>query len=179
MIGNGTEAGPKSPVSSPGEVRLDAAIERVGRAAAMAGGLLLIGIVAMTVISVVGRYAFNAPIPGDYEITELVCGVAVFAFFPYCHLRNANIVVEFFTARLSPRRKTVLDTLHNFAFTAVAGLIAWRLLVGGLHKLADEETTLFLDIPIYWGYFPALLGAGLLAVVCVWVLWRHIRMLRR
>ena len=69
--------------------------------------------------------------------------------------------------------------MHNFAFTAVAGLIAWRLLVGGLHKLADEETTLFLDIPIYWGYFPALLGAGLLAVVCLWVLWRHIRMLRR
>ncbi len=179
MIGNGTGAGPGSPVSGPGEARLDAAIERVGRAAAMAGGLLLIGVMAMTVISVIGRYAFNAPIPGDYEITELVCGVAVFAFFPYCHLRNANIVVEFFTAGLSPRRKTVLDTVHNFAFTAVAGLIAWRLLVGGLHKLADEETTLFLDIPIYWGYFPALLGAGLLAVVCLWVLWRHIRMLRR
>ena len=179
MIGHGTEAGAGSPVSGPGEVRLDAAIERVGRAVAMAGGVLLIGIMAMTVISVIGRYAFNAPIPGDYEITELVCGVAVFAFFPYCHLRNANIVVEFFTARLSPRRKTVLDTVHSFAFAVVAGLIAWRLLVGGLHKLADGETTLFLDIPIYWGYFPALLGAVLLTVVCVWVLWRHIRLLRR
>ncbi|MDE0385864.1 MAG: TRAP transporter small permease [Defluviicoccus sp.] len=172
MIGNSAEAG-------PGEVRFDAAIERVGRAVAMAGGLLLVGVMAMTVISVIGRYAFNAPIPGDYEITELVCGVAVFAFFPYCHLRNANIVVEFFTAKLSPRRKTALDTVHSFAFAVVAGLIAWRLLVGGLHKLADEETTLFLDIPIYWGYFPALLGAVLLTVVCVWVLWRHIRMLRR
>ena len=161
------------------ESRLAALFERVSRAAAMAGGLLLVGIMAMTVTSVIGRYAFNAPIPGDYEITELVCGVAVFAFFPYCHIRNGNIVVEFFTARLSPRRKTMLDTAHNFAFALVAGLITWRLFVGGMHKLADGETTLFLDIPIHWGYFPALLGAGLLTAVCVWVLWRHLRMLRR
>lgn len=161
------------------EARLGAWIEGLSRAAAMAGGFLLIGVMSMTVVSVIGRYAFNAPIPGDYEITELVCGVAVFAFFPYCHIRNANIVVEFFTAKLSPRRKTMLDSVHNFAFTVVAGLIAWRLFVGGMHKLADGETTLFLDIPIHWGYFPALLGAVLLTAVCVWVFYRHLRMLRR
>ena len=179
MIADSTEAGPGGPASGSPETRIGVWFERVSRTAAMAGGLLLIGVMAMTVISVVGRYAFNAPIPGDYEITELACGVAVFAFFPYCHMRNANIVVEFFTARLSPRRKTMLDTVHNFAFTVVAGLIAWRLFVGGLHKLADEETTLFLQIPIHWGYFPALLGAGLLTAVCVWVLYRHLRALAR
>ena len=177
MIGDRAEPGTPAPGSA--EARLGARLEAASRGLAIAGGLLLIGVMAMTVVSVVGRYAFNAPIPGDYEITELVCGVAVFAFFPYCHMRNANIVVEFFTARLSPRRKTVLDTVHNLAFTAVAALIAWRLLVGGLHKLADGETTLFLDIPIYWGYFPALAGAVLLTAVCGWVLWRHLRMLGR
>ncbi len=179
MIAERGEAGPGGPASGYPEARIGVWMERVSRAAAMAGGLLLIGVMVMTVISVIGRYVFNAPIPGDYEITELVCGVAVFAFFPYCHMRNANIVVEFFTARLSPRRKTMLDTLHNFAFTVVAALIAWRLCVGGLHKLADEETTLFLDIPIHWGYFPALLGAVLLTAVCAWVLYRHIRALAR
>jgi len=103
----------------------------------------------------------------------------VFAFFPYCHLKNANIVVEFFTARLHPRLKAALDTLHSFVFTGVAGLVAWRLLVGGLHKLEDGETTLFLGIPIHWGYFLALLGAGLLAAVCIWVFFRHLHRLRR
>ncbi len=179
MLADSAEAGPAGPASGSPETRIGVWFERVSRAAAMAGGLLLIGVMAMTVISVIGRYVFNAPIPGDYEITELVCGVAVFAFFPYCHMRNANIVVEFFTAQLSPRRKTILDTGHNFAFTVVAGLITWRLFVGGLHKLADEETTLFLQIPIHWGYFPALLGAGLLTAVCVWVLYRHIRAIAR
>ena len=154
-------------------------LEHLTRTVAMAGGLLLIGVMAMTVISVLGRYLFNAPIPGDYEMTELACGVAVFAFFPYGHLKNANIVVEFFTARLHPRLKTALDTVHSLAFTVVAGLVAWRLFVGGMHKLRDGETTLFLGIPIHWGYFLALLGAGLLTAVCVWVFSRYLHVFRR
>ncbi|MCY3877796.1 MAG: TRAP transporter small permease [Rhodobacteraceae bacterium] len=149
----------------------------LARALAMAGGILLIGIVVMTVISVFGRFFLNAPIPGDYEITELACGVAVFAFFPYCYMRNANIVVEFFTGRIHQRYRAVLDTVHGCVFAAVAALIAWRLLVGGVHKFEDSETTLFLGIPIWLGYFSALPGAVLLATVCVWGFFFRLRAL--
>ena len=159
--------------------RFGVCFEHLTRTVAMAGGLLLIGVMALTVLSILGRSLFNAPIPGDYELTELACGVAVFAFLPYGHLKNANVVVEFFTARLHPRLRTALDTLHSFAFTMVAGLVAWRLFVGGMHKLRDGETTLFLGLPIHWGYFLALLGAGLLTAVCVRVFSRHLRVLRR
>ena len=146
---------------------------------AIAGGLLLIGIVAMTGISVLGRYLFNAPIPGDYEITELACGVAIFAFFPYCHMKNANIVVEFFTGRLRPRCRAALDATHNLAFAVVAALISWRLFVGGMKKFEDGETTHFLDIPIWLGYFFALPGAVLLTAVCILAFYCHLRTLVR
>ncbi len=154
-------------------------LETMSRGAALAGGFLLLGVMAMTVISVVGRYLFAAPILGDYEITELACGVAVFAFFPYCHMRGGNIVVEYFTSGLGARSKTGLDAVHNLVFTGVAGLIAWRLIVGGLHKMADGQTTLFLGIPVTWGYFPAVIGAALLTAVCVFVLVRTVRALGR
>ena len=147
---------------------LGAVCWRLARAMAMAGGILMVGVVAMTGLSVVGRYLFNAPIPGDYEITELACGVAVFAFFPYCYMKNANIVVEFFTGRMRQRHKAALDTAHNLVFAAVAALITWRLFVGGVHKFEDNETTLFLGIPIWLGYFSALPGAALLTTVCIW-----------
>ena len=163
---------------SPGH-RIGARLERLARAIAIAGGMLLIGVVLMTVISVLGRYLFNAPIPGDYELTELACGIAVFAFFPYCHARSGNIVVEFFTGGLSTHHKSALGTLHNIAFTLVAGVITWRLFVGGMQKLEDGETTLFLAIPIHWAYFSALLGAGLLTAICVLVVYRHVHALRR
>ena len=146
---------------------------------AIAGGILLIGIVAMTGISVLGRYLFNAPIPGDYEITELVCAVAVFMFFPYCYMRKANIVVEFFTERMRKRFKTALETVHSFLFALVAILITWRLFIGGIHKLEDGETTLFLGIPIWLGYFSALSGSVLLTIVCGWGFLFHLRLLRQ
>ena len=151
---------------------------RLARALALAGGFLLIGVVAMTGISVFGRYLFNAPIPGDYEITELACGVAIFAFFPYCQVSNANIVVEFFTGFMHPRYRKVLDTVHNLVFAVVAALIAWRLFVGGMHKFADGETTVFLGIPVWLGYFFALPGAVLLTVVSILVFYRYLSTLR-
>ena len=93
---------PHSPAPPLPDDAIGAGLERLSRGFALAGGVLLIGVMVMTVISVFGRYLLNAPIPGDYEITELACGVAVFAFFPYCHTRNGNIVVEFFTERMPP-----------------------------------------------------------------------------
>ena len=155
--------------------RLTRWLERLARAVALAGGLLLIGVMGMTVISVLGRFLFNAPVPGDYEITELAIGIAAFAFFPYCHITNANIVVELFTGRMSPRWKAALDAVHNITFAIVAGLITWRLFIGGMRKLDDGETTMFLGIPIHWAYFSALLGAGLLTVVCILLLFRHLK----
>ena len=158
--------------AAPGAYRR---IERLARAFALAGGLLLVGVMAMTVISVLGRYLFNAPVPGDYEITELAMGIAVFAFFPYCHVSRANIVVELFTGKMPPRFKAALDAMHNLTFAAVAGLIAWRLFIGGMHKFDDGETTVFLGIPLHWAYFPALLGAVLLTAVCILMLFRHLK----
>ncbi len=155
--------------------RLTRWLERLARAVALVGGLLLVGVMAMTVVSVLGRYLFNAPVPGDYEITELAIGIAAFAFFPYCHITNANIVVELFTGRMPTRWKAALDAVHNITFAIVASLIAWRLFIGGMHKFDDGETTMFLGIPIHWAYFSAVLGAGLLSAVCILLLFRHLK----
>lgn len=171
------EGGPRR--ERDGESRVGVLLEDTARGLALAGGLLLAGVLVMTVASVAGRYLFNFPIPGDYEITELACGVAVFAFLPYCQLKRANIVVEFFTSRVPEGWKRMLDALHSLAFTGVATLMAWRLAVGGLGKMADGQTTIYLGIPLYWGYFLAVVGAAMLCVVCAWVFVVHVRALRR
>lgn len=168
---------PPHRAQSRGE-RLAAAIEWLSYIFAIAGGILLIAIMVLTVVSVIGRYVFNTPIPGDYELTELACAIVVFAFFPYCHVTSANIVVDFFTNRLTIRQKAILDSLHGLAFTIMAALITWRLFVGGIRKLDDSETTLFLGIPIHFAYFSAFLAAVLLTAVCVLVVKRHFNVLR-
>lgn len=172
-------APPSGPSPYAPGFRLSEALERLARTVALAGGMLLVAVMGMTIASVLGRYLFNAPIPGDYELTELACGIAVFAFFPWCHVRNANIVVDFFTSGMRPRHRAALDAIHAIVFTGVAGLLTWRLFVGGAYKLADGETTLFLAIPVHFAYFPALAGAGLLTAVAALAVHRHVRALRR
>ena len=167
--------GPDSPVTHG----LGAGFEWLALAFALAGGILLLAVMGMTVASVLGRYFFGTPVPGDYELTELACGIAVFAFFPYCHVTNANVVVEFFTSGLRPRHRAALDSLHSIVFTIMASVIAWRLFVGAARKLQDGETTLFLEIPVYWAYIPALVAAGLLSAVGLLVIHRRLRSLRR
>ena len=163
---------------SPGR-QFGAFLEYLAKVMALAGGAVLAGVMGMTVVSVFGRYAFGAPIPGDYEITELACGVAIFAFLPYCHIRHGNIVVGFFTNGMRSRHKAMLDTVHNIVFAFVAGLITWRMFVGAIQKFTDGETTMFLGIPLYWAYFPALVGAGLLTAVCVMMACSCLRVLKR
>lgn len=153
--------------------------ERLSRSLAIMGGILLLGVMGMTVASVFGRHIFGMPIPGDYELTELACGIAVLAFFPYCHATSANLVVEFFTSGLGTRLRAALDGIHSLAFTAMAGLITWRLFVGGMRKLDDGETTLYLGIPVHWAYLLAVITTGLLTLVCFVVILRHLQALRK
>ena len=154
---------------------MGAGLERLARAFALAGGVLLLAVMGMTVASVLGRYLLGAPVPGDYELTELACGIAVFTFFPYCHVTNSNVMVEFFTSRLRPGHKAALDGVHGIVFTIMAGTIAWRLFVGAMRKLQEGETTLFLAIPVWWAYIPALVAAGLLSAVGFLVVHRRLR----
>ena len=151
-----------------GRQPLSEVIERLARAFALAGGMLLIAVTGMTVASIIGRHFFGTPIAGDYELTELFCGIAVFAFFPYCH-----------ASRLSPRYRAALDGLHSMIFTLMAGVITWRLFIGGMRKLEDGETTLFLKIPVHWAYFSTFIAAGLLTAVCLVVVHRHLKALAR
>ena len=144
-----------------------AAIERLTRALALAGGALLLVTVGITVASVAGRYFFGVPISGDYEMVEIVCAVAVFLFFPYTHATNANLVAEFFTSAMSPGSRRFLDVLHDLAFAAIAALLTWRLGTGLIEKYKNGDMTMMIQIPFWWAYSFAVLSMALLTVVCL------------
>ena len=143
------------------------AMETATRALALAGGALLLVAVVITLVSVIGRYAFNAPVPGDYELVELVCAVGVFLFFPYTQAVGGNITAEFFTTGLSARHRRVLDVGNDVVFTLVAMLLTWRLAVGFLDKFNTGETTILIQIPLWWAYGVAVVSMFLLSIVCL------------
>jgi TRAP-type C4-dicarboxylate transport system permease small subunit len=137
------------------------------RVLALAGGAFLVAATVITLVSVIGRYGFGAPVQGDYELVEITCAVGVFLFFPYTHAVDGNITADFFTAGFSAQKRRILDSGNDVIFTLVAILLTWRLSAGLMEKFASGETTILIRIPLWWAYSVAVLSMVLLTIVCL------------
>ena len=151
------------------------ALHRVATGVALLGGLVLFALTLLTVISVVGRAVFSAPIPGDFELVELGMAVAIFSFLPYCQIVRGNVIVDLFTSKARPHTKALLDGVGNLLFTAIAALLTWRVALGGLEIRSYRETTMVLQVPVWWGYVPAVAFLAFLTIVCAYTVWRSVR----
>ena len=147
--------------------------ERVG----VLGGIALVAAMAVLVITVIGG-AFGRPLLGDSKLVEFFCGIAAFAFLPYCHLRGSNVIVDFFTQGLPQRAKDGLDALMNLVFTLVAAVITWRLAAGGLTAWERSKKSMFLQLPDWWGYAIGTAAALLWIAVCAWTAWHRLQRAR-
>jgi TRAP-type C4-dicarboxylate transport system permease small subunit len=155
------------------------AMDILTRALAFAGGAFLLVATGITLVSVIGRYGFGAPVQGDYELVEITCAVGVFLFFPYTHAVDGNITADFFTAGLSAQKRRVLDSGNDVVFTLVAILLTWRLTAGLMEKFASGETTILIRIPLWWAYSVAVLSMFLLSTVCLMRVIAGVGALRR
>ena len=66
-------------------------VVQLARGWALLGGCLLLGLILMSVASVLGRWLFNAPIQGDFELIQLGSAVCVAACLPLCQLHHACV----------------------------------------------------------------------------------------
>lgn len=158
------------------------AMRRLAAAMALAGGLVLLALVALTCISVSGRALVSlglGPVPGDFELVEMGVAFAVFAFLPWCQLNRAHASVELLTRYLGRTANAWLDLVADAAMFLVAALITWRLALGTLDKRSYHETTFILQAPVWWAYAACLVGALVFTVVALYGAGRSLRALCR
>lgn len=140
------------------------AIHRVAWLFAVLGGLCATLVAAMTVISVAGRATLSMPVPGDVELTQFGVALCISLCLPWCQMHGGNIIVDFFTQRVSSRRRMLLDGLGALALAVMTALLAWRTAVGAVSIHEAGETTVILGMPMWWTY--AMLAPGL-ALTCL------------
>ena len=152
-----------SPLGSSGDLRHGLLDLGLGGCCAF----LLMGLVALTVVDVVGRYILTAPVPGAFELTELMLGALVFAALPLATMTGEHVVVDALHDVSPPRVRTALAWLGGLASAAALWVIAWRLVVYSARLANDEAATDALLMPLApLGWFAAGMAAlsGLLAV---------------
>jgi TRAP-type C4-dicarboxylate transport system permease small subunit len=125
---------------------------------------VLAALMLLTCVDVAGRYLFNSPVYGAFELTEMMLAALIFAALPLVSLRNDHVTVDLFdpvTPDWLLRVQHVAACLIGFACTAY---LAWRLWIRAGNLLAAGETTAQLKLTIAWLAYGMALLMGISAV---------------
>ena len=139
-------------------------LEKLAKLCAILAGILMTFITLMTCLSLIGRNTTGDTLAGDFELTGVVAGAAVALFMPWCQIKRGNIIVDFFTAKVSDRINAQLDRLGAFVMAAVFVLLAWRTTVGGLNAYETHSGTMMLGFP-EWVVYAAMVPPFILTAL--------------
>lgn len=154
---------------------LGRAVHGLARWMAIAGGVVLLGMIVVVVVSVVGRafiWAGLKPILGDYELISVGMGFAVFAFLPWAHLERGHALVSLVTDNFSAAVNAWILVVTDLLMLLAATFICWRLYFGMTDKFNYHETTILLGLPMGWAFLAALVGAVVFVIVAAFVFAR-------
>jgi TRAP-type C4-dicarboxylate transport system permease small subunit len=152
------------------------ALVRACQVFAIAGSLVFVAIVLMSVVSITGRKLFSHPVNGDVEMLQMCAAFAAASFFAWCHLSGSDVKVDFFTAKASPRVVHSLDAFGSLLVAIFGALIAWRTGVGALMVKDAGEHSMLLDWPLWIPQMAMVPGFVLLALAGAYRAWQHLHL---
>ncbi len=108
----------------------------------LAAGIVLFGLMTITVADVVGRYALNAPLPAGYELVQVGMAILVFLVVPVVTARDEDIRVDIFQrlfpARIRPALRLASKAISLVVILAFAWLLWQR---AGTFRVSGETTS--------------------------------------
>ena len=140
------------------------ALEQLAKVCAIAAGILMTVITLMTCASLASRNLIGLTLAGDFELTGAATGAAIALFMPWCQLRRGNIIVDFFTAKVSDRINAMLDRFGALLLGLVFAVLAWRTAVGGLNAWSSQSGTMMLGFP-EWVVYVAMVPPFILTTI--------------
>lgn len=152
------------------------ALRRTSEAMAVAGMVLIAAVGLYTVVDVVMRYVFNAPLPGAVDIVTYGLAGGVGLVMPYSIVTGQHVAVTFLINVAPPRLRAVLDALILTGNAVFFVVFTWRIASFALERYAMDETMWILGWPVWpaWTLVTAGFGAAMLLALHVallaWIL---------
>jgi TRAP-type C4-dicarboxylate transport system permease small subunit len=123
-------------------------IEALSSLLGQAGGLILLCMMVLTVCDVIGRYVFNSPITGAYEVTETMMVTVVFFFIAFTQAEKAHIAVDLVIIRLPDKIRVLIQVITHLLSLCIFLLIVWMNIRRCLELMARSEHTPIIHVPI-------------------------------
>jgi TRAP-type C4-dicarboxylate transport system permease small subunit len=118
------------------------------RALGAAAALLLFSLMMLTAADVVGRYIFNWPIRGAFELTELLLLTLIFAGLPLASRADEHVALDFIDMLLGDRGRLRLRRLVDLVCGMLFLGLAWRVWIKAGKIAGYGDTTDVLRVPV-------------------------------
>jgi TRAP-type C4-dicarboxylate transport system permease small subunit len=125
--------------------RLAAALQA---ALGITSGTVLFLMMGVTAIDVAGRYVFNKPLPGGFEITELLLAALIYCGLPLVSGRREHIVIDTFDPLFPARFKRLLDMMAEVICAATLAGVGYLIFRRALRVAEYGDTTNVLKLPL-------------------------------
>ena len=140
------------------------------------GGLsaiILFVLMMLTTVDVIGRYLFNTPLPGGYEITELMMAALVFAAMPVVTRRENHIVIDLLDFMMPKAIVRPRQIIVNLLCAVLCALWCWRTWTLGVRLGGYNEVTEYLNLPLAPICYFISVMSGLVTLVFLHLAWRY------
>ena len=103
---------------------------------------------AITAVDVTGRYVFNKPLPGGFEMTELLLAALIYCGLPLVSWRREHIVIDTFDRYFPPRLKRALDVIAEVICAATLAGVGYLIFRRAARVAEYGDTTNVLKLPL-------------------------------
>ena len=153
-------------------MNLNKTVDTATMALVWVGGLLVLGVMLLTIGDIISRWVFAKGFIGLVDVTQFaVVGFAYLAL-PRVFWTDANVAIELYDERLSPRADAAL---RAFALILAIGIVALLLRYGWVQAertLRYGDISQNIGIPMI-GFWALILGGlAMSGLICLLRLWQ-------
>jgi len=118
------------------------------RALGVTSAVVLFAMMLVTAVDVAGRYLFNKPIAGGFELTEILLAALIYCGLPLVSARREHIVIDTFDPMFSKALKRGLDMVAEVVCAVALAGVGWLIFLRANRVAEYGDTTSVLKLPL-------------------------------
>ena len=128
------------------------------------GAASLFAMMVLTAADVTGRYLFNRPILGAFELTEFLVLILIFSFLAHTQAHKTHVAVDLLLDRLPKKWQTAIGIFNHVVCLVLMGLFVRMSTLRAFELKEFTEASPNLGIPKYPFAFFVVLGCAVLTL---------------
>jgi TRAP-type C4-dicarboxylate transport system permease small subunit len=138
--------------------QIENGIHHAGTILAFIGGVMFLALMFLGTGDVIGRYLFNHPIRGTYEISEVLMAGLILLSLAYTQRKGGHVTVELLVSRYPPRAKAIANFVTLLVSLVLFSVITRQSAILAVNYV--QEHRIFQTIPLPTGPFHFFVPVG-------------------